>query len=352
MREGTDDEPEIEVVSNNGSAPHRVAPAGSAPLPQPRRNPNQKRNPADDVIESGEIVERRSRVIRTNPSMQRLEVDGDPTEPVAVTPPARPQATASTPWRVLWLAAAFVAAGVALSTKYLAPPKTKPSTAGLATTADMIGSLLDSQRKDTLGRVQVIAASTQLRAGIETDAETLNDAVKGGDVMFPRDPDQVIEVVQINNSQRNLLLRLPDKAAPLTAPAVGQTALVLRNGQLGTAATAAVAPQRTNLPMTGEIATWRPLDLAPIVSRLATQSEGAAIEGFDTPVELVLNSAKPNVRIPIPTKLATPHALTLAAYVSPPKHTDLTMMRYAAGGLAIVLLGVYLAFTVRARRTA
>src|SRR5688500_14410740 len=135
----------------------------------------QHHNPADDVIESGEIVERRSLVIR---SQKPADFNDGPTE-LAIRPVDIEHKRS---WRGLWVAAAIIF-GVAAAMGFVTKPVASASDA-LVARAEMIGTTLDGEARAALVKAEAIASSPVLRAAITTDARTLADMVRDRDLTF------------------------------------------------------------------------------------------------------------------------------------------------------------------------
>lgn len=296
----------------------------------------QRRNTADEVIESGEIVERRSLVIR---SQRPADFNAEPAElaipPIAVAPKRS--------WRGLWLAAGLVL-GVAAVMGMGAKPAAGASE-GLAARAEMIATTLDGDARAALVRAEAIASSPVLRAAITTDASTLADMARDRDLMFQLERGDVIEVFQVRGDDRSLLLRLPADAAPLVAPAAGRTRIDTAKQALVSVASAVVTPDRT---VAGEIVLSTRIDLTPVINRIAELATGATLTGLPEPIVLLASGAKPNVTVPIAVTTPASGKLVLAAVV--PQAT--APWAYACMGLSVLSIGMFAFSVVRARRPA
>jgi hypothetical protein len=154
----------------------------------PAAAPRRRSGGLDEPIESGEIVERRSRVVRSTPGIEplsKIELRDDPTEPVQVVhvPVPRPR---SRSLRFLWLAAALVLAGGGIAMPSLIEPSTTaPTAARLERAVLQIASSLDTQAAGVQVRAEGIATTSKVREGIVTDAATVADMARDNDLVFP-----------------------------------------------------------------------------------------------------------------------------------------------------------------------
>ena len=337
------DEPEIEVTPRADLTPRTdVSPpspvrsrtaAGTPPI----RPARQRRNPADEVIESGEIPEKRSLVVRSTTTA--TDWSDDATEISAI--PAQPRRR-----HVVWLAAA-IACGIAAAVLLLRGKPGVASSAALESRAEMIGTTLDGEARAAMVRVEAIAASPVLRAAIETDPSTLADMARDHDVVFPLQRGDVIEVFQVTGETRTLMLRLPAGARPLVPPAAGQTRIEAHDHGVVVVANAPVTKGVAGVA--GELVLSTPIDLAPVASRISEHASGAVLEGLGEPIVLLAGGATPNVTLPITTTSPVAGALALAASV--PLPTQDRTYAWACMGAALLLLSIFAVSAVRARRT-
>ena len=319
--------------------------ATRTPTPKPTPRPAQRRNPADDVIESGEIVERRSLVIR---SKSPVVVDDEPTE-ISVTPfpapfPAPIPTAPSRSWRLRWLVAAIVCGAAAAALFVLARPAAGKS-AALDARAAMIGTTLDGEVRATQVKVEAIAKSPMLRTAIDTDANTLADMARDNDVVFPIQRGEVIEVFQVSGGTRTLLLRLPAGAPELPRVPAGGARVVSKNRAVAIIANTVVEKQRAEV--NGEIVLSTPVDLGPIAKDLSQHTTAAVVQGLDEPIVLVEGKTAPNHTVAIPLR-SVPTQLSLATVVPQPT-ADLSYV-WACAGAAVLLLVIFVISSLRARR--
>lgn len=337
-----EDEVEIEVTPAAHARPATPVRMRTAAGTAPQRNPRQHHNPADDVIESGEIVERRSLVIRS--SQPAISEWSEPTEVTATAFPAATPARRS--GRVLWLVAG-IAAGIAAGVLMVRATSRAPSSTALEARAQMVGTLLDGEARAAMVRAQAIAASPVLRAGIETDAATLADMARDHDLVFPLQAGDVIEVSQRRAGARALLLRLPEGARVLAPPAAGQVRIEAH--ARGVVVVAATPVTNDRAVPTGDLVLAVPVDLSPIAEGLSDEARGVVLEGLGEPVVLRAGGAATNLRIPVRTRTPAAGSLALAASVRPPAATS-DLYAWACAVLSALFLGTFAVSVVRARR--
>jgi hypothetical protein len=349
-----DDEAEIEI-SPASAAPTNGPPM--RPVPIRRRTPNPV---ADEHIESGEINEPRSRIIRSSGSMPAFEMPQTPQDafPAPVTNPNLPVAPRRSRMHFLWLIGAIVPVIAVIALTFVdrspATPE-KPSTVGIEAVADMIGTTLDAEANAAYVRVEAIATSSMLRAGIATDANTLADMARDKDLVFPIKAGEVLEVFQIRDGTRKSMLRIPANAPAIKAPLPGSTRIEARDSGVIILANAGMAKQESGIG--GEVVLAVPLDLEPIKGRIGDQANQASLMGLEKPVVLVADNGKPggNIAIAIGTKqklhdgsislsVVVPQAAVAASTGS-----GIEIARFVCLGLAGLLILIFAVSIVRAR---
>lgn len=354
-----DDEPEMEIVPM------------AAPL---RPTPRRRSGLAEEPIESGEITERRSLVIRTQPRVDvvvdprtarapSVEVDaqgtnpmpmGTPTDlpmhlptplptplPMYVAPfPMQTSMTtlpaAPTKWRGwIWLLAAVFVAGAGVATYAAKPTVSAINIDSLKATAALIGTTIDGEVRGVQVRAEAVATSSMLRAGIVTDAQTLADMARDKDMVFPVKDGETLEVFQIADGKRASLLRVPANGTELEPPPAGKSQLEARIGDvLAVIASAKVASPEPSI--SGEVALSAPIDLAPIRARLIDQVEEAVITGLAIPIVLVKSKGVTGNVVTLPVASSVADAkLSFSAIVRPPEASSLLpQIRLGVFGLA------------------
>lgn len=329
-----DDDVKIEVVPSRN------------PIPEPDRG-----------IESGEIVDRRSLVIRSSTPIPALLPDEhtERTRQAAATAP--PPRTRS--W-IGWLVATIVPAGVAVVLRFAetsSPPQAVDATIPIQPTAELIGTTFDAQARAALMRAEAVATSPMVRNGIETDAATLADMAKEQPAQFPVEHGETIEVFQVRDGAHTPLLRVPADAAAVAGPPAGQVKIERRDQGVVMIATAAVAP---NGGLGGEIVMSIPIELGPIQQRIDPRSHAVSLNGLDAPIALVTSPTQfkgVSVSLPVRTTvdLHAPGPLSVSAVVAVPPvakgNSAIRAARIASISLAGVMALVLVVTLVR-RRTA
>ncbi len=328
-----DDDVEIEVV----------------PVAPPVRKPRAINPEVDNVIASGEI-QPRSLIVRSTESMRMQAARDDATEPTLLPnlpPPPKSRL------KFLWLVAALLPALAAVGLMFIdtTPAAAKQQdTIGIQAAAEMIQTTFDAETRAAQVQVDAIATSSMLRAGIETNAETLADMVRDKDVVLTVQPGEVLEVFQLRDGAQTSLLRLPGDAPALVAPANGKPRIEVRGKGLAVVATAQVTKGATTI---GQVVLAAPITLDTVKGRLADQTLGASITGLGSPIVLVPDGGKPstNVVVPIQTKQQTTGALSLVALIPPPapvtSSNTVQLARYGCMGLAGLLLVIFLVSLLR-----
>lgn len=289
------------------------------------------------MIESGEIVERRSLVVRSS----RTDWNEGPTEvaapPIIEVPRRR--------WHVLWLAGAILWSIAATTFAIRARPD-RSSVDALYARGEMLATTLDAEARTTQMRAEGLAASPVLRAAIETDAATLADMARDHHPALALRPGETLELYQLSGGQRSLLLRLPADATPLVPPATGQASLESANKRVVVTATAAVSNERSRLA--GELVLSSTADLAPVTKRIAEYARGAVLVGMSQPVPLIDSRAAANLSIQIAAK--TPGAGSLVLQASLEHAGGSSALAWICMTIAAILLAVYVVSKLRARR--
>lgn len=306
-----------------------VAPLAT-PIVPTRRTPNPV---VDNVIHSGEIAPR-SMVVRS--TLQNIPVEQPP---VAAPPPRRRLG-----W--LWLVAAIVPAlGVVILT--LAPPKpghVELPTTDVAAVAELVGSTLDDAAHAAQVRAETIASSSMLRAGIETDAQTLDDMTRDKDVVFPLAANESLEVIQVRGGTSTPLLRLPKGAAELPPPAANGARLEIHAKAPTVVVAAPIATQSNQVG--GQLVLAAAIDLTRVKSHVPARALSMSVTGLGAPVDLggTPNQAEGDkLSMPIKTGIAAPNLQLVAVLAAPPVEALPTWYRAARGlGAAVALLFVVL----------
>ncbi len=335
-----DDEPEIEV---------EVVEVVQTP---PRRRPRAQNPAVDEVIQSGEI-QPRSHIVRSSPSLPVFEFD-EPTQ-VSIVPEFPREFPRRSRRRYLWLVAAILSAGGAFASTLVggtATAMTAEATASFTTIAVMVGQALDADARAALLRAQALSASPMLRAGIETDPQTMADMVRDKDLVVMVDATEVVEVAQIRDGIRTVMLRIPATAEPIAQGEPRPARIEASGAGLKVIATAEIPKQRAGI--SGEVLVSTSVDLEQIKKRTSDVARQASLRGFASPVTLVALEGEvgPTVEIPIATKLTrTPVAFAAAAPVPTSTTPNLQLaLRYGGLGLAGLFALIFILSMLRRDR--
>ncbi len=313
--------------------------------PEPVRKPRAKNPSVDNIIHSGEIPAR-SMVVRSTsqPALARE----DPTEPVQQRryPPIVVTRTRRFP-PIVWLIAAMAPLIAAVALRY-AHPATTVSPATRAAEADSLAqlaaTLFDGDARAAQVRADAIASSSMLRAGIQTDAKTLQDMARDKDLVFPIAAGETLEVYQGTGATRASMLRLPADGPSITPPQPGTARLEAHGATLAVVVGALVAAERGNV---GELALVAPIDLASLKAHPMGDLTGVALAGLGAPLALGTPAVPGGsaISVPITTTVAKGASLsivaTLAAAAPSGSEHLLDEAGYACAALAALFLIVF-----------
>ena len=143
--------------------------------------------------------------------------------------------------------------------------------------AQRLAVILESTTKAEHAQVLAMTTGPQLRAGIMTDAATVKDLV-ASELQLPRNLNQTLEVVQIKDGVRAVLLTLPEGSPPI---ATGTSARFAVDGRRQVAVVIAlpIAPYDAASPITGELVLSTPLDFTITRENLAQAAMRASLYG-------------------------------------------------------------------------
>lgn len=337
-------------MSKNGSNPNEPDAdkkvAGEDAPPRPKR---RTRNPAvDDVITTGEIVEPRSRIIRSSgdESNDYAEVTVAPSESAMPGAPGRSL-------RLLWLAGALVLGVAAGALSFAqAPVDRTPEIAALRSDGDELVRTIELEAKAARLRVDSIAATPRLVAAIETDAATIADLFNDTrEHLFVPVEGEVLEIFQLRDGTETPLFHIPAAAAEI-APISGTDARIEHVGdQLTVVVGAPIATQRGGIG--GALALRHPIDLTAVRKRVAEHALDAKLVGIGAPIMLA-SSDRSGTGVDVPvasSREVKTGALQLAAVITPASNgRSLRLARDACAVLAGLLAAVFGASLVLKRR--
>jgi hypothetical protein len=279
--------------------------------------------------------------------------------------PAKVVALPSPPPRrasIAWLVAAIVAAaaGAAL---LVADPKQSagpdPTLVLVKGDAERLASAIESATHAAQLRVDGLAQTPMLRAGVETDVATVNDMFKN-EFSLKLNPGETFELLQKRDGELAAMLRVP-KTAALSVRADHQPRLhVVKPSGIEVVVSTPVSSQRGD--EAGAVAIATAIDLAPVISQLSQHVQGAELRGLEAPIVLVPPGSAPGASKKAGTATEIPLALpkelaavaTLVATLSPPAAPTPTFgwVRTGCWALAGILGILYFVNLLRARRTA
>lgn len=228
----------------------------------------------------------------------------------------------------------------------IAPPRTTPSVAPETTRAidaeaKRLAMVLDSTLQAVHAQALAMTSGSQIRAGVMTDAATVKDLVTS-DVQLPRNLNQTLEIVQLRDGQRAVLLTLPEGSPPVGAGAAARIEIDGKK-QLAVVIALPIAPYDAASPVTGELVLSTPLDFTVARENLAPAAVRATLSGAGW--KYVLASAEgdagPAIVVPValaPTWKLAPLTLEVAPRMASTVVTWAAPLRLGAVGIGLVLL--------------
>jgi hypothetical protein len=262
------------------------------------------------------------------------------TTPVAEPPLPRKRATT---WP--WLAAALVIAAAGAASFFM--PAAAPASADRALLqgdAALIGKAIDQAAESAHMRADGFAALPMLRAGIDTDAATLQD-MASTEALMKAAPNEIIEIFQSRDGHDTSVLRIPASAPPLEAASVrtdGTTLWVVARTAIKSQSGAAA----------GTIAVAEPADVTAAKRSLGEHATAAALT-TTPPLVFVPSATQGAVTLPLPSKVAPQLSLVVgAAPTATGVPSLLPIVRLACFAAGALLLAVFITLRARATRTA
>jgi hypothetical protein len=255
----------------------------------------------------------------------------DPPRAVA-EPPARRRPSA------LWILAALLVAGAGVALPFVVPTAAaRDARPQLQADADRIAGTIDTATAAGKSRAKTLATTPLLRAGIDTDAATLQDLAKNESLFLPV-AGEVIEVFQLRDGAPVSMLRLPASSSAIR-PALDETTRLASDGRaLAVVASARIGSQGGGTG--GVLAVATPCDLAPVAHGLADHAAQATLTGVDPPIAIVPSHGASGRTITVPVGKGSP--LALAAVVADSSSAEwLSPARFALWALAAVFALVY-----------
>lgn len=164
----------------------------------------------------------------------------------------------------------------------LAPPQgaavvAPESTAAIEAEAQRLAVVLESTMKAVHAQALAMTTGPQIRAGIMTDAATVKDLVTS-ELQLPRNLNQTLEVVQLRDGARIVLLTLPEGSPPIAAGTAARIAIDGRR-ELAVIVAPPIAPYDEASPITGKLVLSTPLDFTMTRDNLAPTAMRATLSG-------------------------------------------------------------------------
>ena len=208
------------------------------------------------------------------------------------------------------------------------------TTAGVEAEAKRLGIVIDATIKAARSQADTMSRGTQIRAGVMTDAATVKDLVTS-EIQLPRNLNQTLELVQLMDAKRILLLRMPDGSPPVGATVPAETRFEIDGrGELAVVVGASVAPVDNTSTITGTLVLSTPIDFTLTRENLAPHASRIAVVGdkWTFPLAQVETDAGITSRVPVPlTTSATPVTLEVSPRVSPAKASWVFPAKLIAG---------------------
>ncbi len=227
----------------------------------------------------------------------------------------------------------------------LAPPQgariVAPATAAAVDAeAQRLAVILESTTKAVHAQAFAMTTGPQIRAGIMTDAATVKDIV-ASEVQLPRNLDQTLEVVQVKDGARAVLLTLPEGSPPVAAGTAVRIAIDGRR-QVAVVIALPIAPYDAASPITGELVLSTPLDFTVSRENLAQTAMRAQLSGAGWKYVLANaeDEAGPSIVRPValsPAWNIAPLSLEVAPRLSSAMATWVGPARLGAAGIGLVL---------------
>jgi hypothetical protein len=206
--------------------------------------------------------------------------------------------------------------------------------------AKRLGIVIDATIKAAHSQADTMSRGTQIRAGVMTDAATVKDLVTS-EIQLPRNLNQTLELVQLMDAKRLLLLRMPDGSPPIGATVSAEMRFEIDGrGDLAVVVGAPVAPVDNNSTITGTLVLSTPIDFTLTRENLAPYASRIAVVGDKWTFPLAQNEADAGITTRVPVPLATSPAsvsLEVSPRVSPAKASWVFPAKLVAGVGAFIV---------------
>lgn len=206
--------------------------------------------------------------------------------------------------------------------------------------AQRLAMIFETTTKSVLVQAETMAGGPQIRAGVMTDAATVKDLVTS-ELQLPRNLNQTLEVVQLRDGARDVLLRLPQGSPPI-ASAHGLAISFQLDGreQLAVVVSVPIAPYDAASKITGELVLSTPLDFTLTRENLAGHAVRVELAGSGWRFAIIPASVATSVQRLLalsPEWKIPPLVLQLAPHVTAAPMRWVDPVRFAAAGVGLVL---------------
>lgn len=260
-------------------------------------------------------------------------------------PPPPPQRTS-----IAWLVTAVVAAAAGAALLVVDPKSiVDPNIALVQSDADKLTAAIESATHAAQLRVDGLAQTPMLRAGVETDIATVNDMFKN-EFSLELSPGDAFELLQKRDGQLAMMLRVPTNIRLQVRPDHQPRLHVLASGLEVVVSSPVTARNGTEI---GAVALGIPIDLGPLKQQLGSHAMGAELRGLAAPVVLVAphgTGTATMIALAFPKQLGITATLaaTLPVVVAP--NRTVARVRLACWALAAILAIGYFVNLLRTRR--
>jgi hypothetical protein len=260
-------------------------------------------------------------------------------------PPPPPHRTS-----IAWLVTAIVAAAAGAALLVVDPKTTAdPNVAIVQGDADKLTAAIESATHAAQLRVDGLAQTPMLRAGVETDIATVNDMFKN-EFSLKLSPGDAFALLQKHDGELATMLQVPADIGMAVRPDHQPRLHLLKSGLVVVVSSPVTAQNGTEI---GAVALGTPIDLGPLKQQLGSHTNAAELRGLAAPIVLV---APHGTGTPTTIPLAFPKELGITATLSAtlpvvvaPNRT-VVMVRLACWALAAILAIAYFVNLLRTRR--
>lgn len=176
------------------------------------------------------------------------------------------------------------------------------TSAAIEAEAKRLALVIQATLESSRTQAATMSRGTQIRAGVMTDAATVKDLVTS-EIQLPTTLNQTLELVQLMDAQRTVLLRMPDGAPAIGVTHAGETRFEIDGRkELAAVVGAPIVPVDEKAQMLGELILSTPLDFAVTKDNLAAHATKIAISGekWSLPIATADGASGPAQHVPVP----------------------------------------------------